>query len=200
MSSKKRSFISAAIALAITATSAYASNPSESKQSPRPAADVPESTSVLSTVDASELVRGYLEYVDRLRDRSDVSLERMQSAIGNQLRREESGSGDTSSVFPEGDWITLSFSDADPATGRAAILHFGSDREPNGPLPFCRLSFESLRGRLLRAGYAEDRECGELGEVVAWLFSKDDFWIEVGTRLARPNDDLMCVWTVYARG
>lgn len=201
MSSKKRSFITAAIALAITATSADASSPSASDQRPRPAADIPASTGTISTVDASELVRGYLEYIDALKDRSDVSLERMQSAVGNQLRQGEFRTADISSVYAEGDWLTLSFWDGGATTVNSASLEFFSDRDPGETSPHCRLSFKSLRDRLLRADFAEGQEWGELGDGGIWLFSKDDVWFEVSTRWPKTSkSDRVCVKTIHARG
>jgi hypothetical protein len=179
----------------------YASSPQNSERPPRPDYGAHPSTAALSTKDPSQLVDGYLGYIYTLSSGSDVSFDRIQTAVGGQLRHGEAGSGDASAAYPEGDWVTLSFADGGVASERSAFLHFGSARDPNDPLPYCRLPFDKLRDRLLRAGYAEGREWGELGEVLLWTFSKtNDAWVEVSTRWARPNDDLMCAWTIYVRG
>jgi hypothetical protein len=181
--------------------SADASRPFASYQPPRSAADIPASTGALSTIDTSQLVRGYLEYIDTLKDRSDVSFDRMQSAVRSRLQQGEFGGSDVTSVYPEGDRITLSFRDGGAPTARSASLEFVSDRGTNEVSPHCRLPFDSLRDRLLRVDYAEGREWGELGDVGVWLFSKDDVWIEVITRWPKTNEsDRVCVRTIHARG
>jgi hypothetical protein len=149
----------------------------------------------------SRLVDAFFAYAESLNDVHDLSLERLQFALGRKLPQRNVEGGGLFVAYPEGDWIEISFSDGGRATGRSATLHFGNEKDPNGPLPSCRLSFDGLRDRFRRAGYAESQDLGELGDVVVWLFSKtSDVWIEVATRWARPNDDLMCAWTIRARG
>jgi hypothetical protein len=138
----------------------HASSPQKSERLPRPADSDPVSTAELPTQDPGQLVEGYLRYIDTLVGGSDVSLNKVQSAVGGYLRRGEPGGGEARVVYPEGDWITLSVADGGGASERTAFLHFGSRRDPNDPLPYCRLSFDNLRSRLLRAGYAEGREWG----------------------------------------
>lgn len=192
MSSKKRMASLGAIALAMGTTA----------QPPMPVAVGSASIAAISTEDANQLVLGYLEYMDSLKGPEEVSLARMQAAIGSQLRQGEFGSGEISSFYFEGDWITLSYLDGGRGIGRSAILHFGNEQDPGEMLPYCRLSFDSLRDRLLRAGYTEGQESGELGEVVVWLFSRtNDVGIEVSTRWFKQDEThRMCVWTIQVRG
>jgi hypothetical protein len=159
----------------------------------------PAAIGAFSTKETGQLVGGYLDYIDTLKDGSDVSLERIQSAVASQLKQEEFGRADVSSVYAEGDGVTLSFWDGGAATVNSASLEFFSDRNPDEMLPRCRISFDSLRERLLRADYAEGREWSDLENVETWLFSKDDVWIEVSTRRARTNEsDSTCVSTIHA--
>jgi hypothetical protein len=211
MTSKIATITSFAAVLGIASVSAVASPPSKTDIPPPYAADIHVSSGAPSARDASQLVLldkgpsqlvdAFFAYAESLNDVHDLSLERLQFALGRKLPQRNVEGGGLFVAYPEGDWIEISFSDGGRATGRSATLHFGNEKDPNGPLPSCRLSFDGLRDRFRRAGYAESQDLGELGDVVVWLFSKtSDVWIEVATRWARPNDDLMCAWTIRARG
>lgn len=201
MPSTKPLVILSAIAVTMTAMSADASNCFGADMTLCSMAGPPEPAGAPSTISASQLVDDYLKYIDTLKDRSDVSLERMQSAVGVKLRQGDFGSSDVTAVYAEGDSVTLSFWDEGSAEWRTAALDFYSGRSADEGRPRCRLPFHSLRGRLLRDGYDDIQEWSELGGTGAWLFLKDDVWLEVNTRSSTTkNSDRACAWTIYARG
>jgi hypothetical protein len=182
MTSKIGTITSLAAVLGIAAVSAVASPPSKTDIPPPHAADIHVSSGAPPTRDARQLVLGYLEYIDALRDRSDVSFERMQSALGSPLRPGDFGGSDISSTYAGGDRITLRFWVEVSAEVHSASLEFLGKESPGELSPPCRLPYDSLRGRLLQAGYDEAREWSELEDAGAWLFFKGDVWIEVSTR------------------
>lgn len=199
MSSKKRMAGLVGIALVMGATSVDASRTPASAQPPMSVAVSPASIAAIPHEDANQLVLGYLEYMDSLKGPEEVSLARMQAAVGSQLRQGEFGY--VNSVYPEGDWVTFSFWDEGPTTMLTASLNFLNDRSSGEALPPCRLSLDSLRDRLSRGGYAEGREWSELEGAGAWLFSKDDVWIEVSTQWPATNaSNPSCVTAINAHG
>jgi hypothetical protein len=170
-------------------------------QASRTAVSVPAPTPASSMRDAGQIVSGFVDYIGALKDASDVSIDRLQSAAGIRLRQGRSGIGYRSPVSAEGDWITLRFSDGGKATGRSVILQFEHDQAADESSAHCRLSFNSLRDNLLRQRYVENRDLGAQGEVVVWLLLKDAIRVEVGTRATNANaSDRMCVQTIKAIG
>jgi hypothetical protein len=199
MTSKIATITSFAAVLGITAASAVASPPSKTDIPPPYAADIHVSSGAPSTKDTSQLVLGYLEYIDALRDRSDVSFERMQSALGSPLRPGDFGGSDISSTYAGGDRITLRFWGEVSAEVHSASLEFLGKESPGEFSPPCRLPYDSLRDRLLQAGYDEAREWSELEDAGAWLFFKGDVWIEVSTRWPNAKQaDRTCVREIDA--
>ena len=201
MPSTRPLLILGALAVVTTARSTDASGCSGADMALCSVAGLPEPAGASSTRSAGQLLDDYLEYIDTLKDRSDVSLERLQSAVGVQLRQGDSGSSDVTAIYPEGDSVTLSFWDEGSAEWRTAALDFYDGRGPDERPPNCRLPFDSLRGRLLRVGYDDMQEWGELGRTGTWLFFKDDVWLQVSTRSSTTNNsDRACAWTICARG
>jgi hypothetical protein len=201
MPSTKPLVLLGALAAVMTARSTDASGCPGADMALCSVAGLPEPADASSTRSAGQLVDGYLEYIDTLKDRSDVSLERLQSAVGVQLRQGDSGSSDVTAIYPEGDSVTLSFWDEGSAEWRTAALDLYDGRGPDERPPHCRLPFDSLRGRLLRVGYDDMQEWGELGRTGTWLFFKDDVWLQVSTLPSTTNNsDRACAWTIYARG
>jgi len=191
--------ILATAALAISATSARASDLCGEDQHPVSAKSTLAPVSAASTEGANQLVMGYLKYIEALKARSDLSFERMQSSVGISLQRISPASVEVTSTYPDGGSATLSFWNEGHPKSRSASLELVNDRSPNLMAPQCRLSFDSLRERLLRAGYDEMREWSHLEEAGGWLYFKGDIWIEVGTGWISTSPlDRKCVSTIDA--
>ena len=199
MPSKKRLVVVATVSLVSIVGSAGASYLPGTDQRPHRFTHAHTSTGAGPAGDTRRLVKGYLEYIEGLQERSDLSFERMQSSVGISLQRTSLASGEITSTYPDGDWATLSFWNEGDPKFRSASLELVNDRRPNLMSPQCRLSLETVRERLLRAGYDEMQEWHKLEGAGAWLYFKGDIWIQVGASWISTSPlDRQCVSTIDA--
>jgi len=199
MSSKKHLVIVAAICFVTIPGSAGASHFPGTYQRPLPVTHAEKSAGEVPAEPTDQHVKGYLDYVEGLQQRSDLSFERMQSSVGISFQRTSSGSGEITSKYPDGDSATLSFWNEGGPKSRSASLELINDRSPSLMAPQCRLSFDSVRERLLRAGYDEMREWSDVEEAGGWLYFKGEIWIEVGAGWISTSPlDRKCVSMISA--
>lgn len=135
-----------------------------------PATDNPNRSAV-------EIGKRFLQLLEGLESRDDLSLERVKSVLGVPLRRFD-GTPDYLFAYnqplDDGWYFSVRYISESPSLQRGLVLDFGKPGEGGGPIPadVCALDFDYYHNALKAMGFLAQQYYGEHNLFLDWRYTK----------------------------
>jgi hypothetical protein len=185
----------AAVGMAL-ASLAHAAQPAMLAKEDR--ASSSEAPGSQTTMQANDALDRFFAFVSTLRSTSELTKENVEQGMGVALGKSEGGMAYRSPVFGKG-W-TYVVRQLVPTGRLKAGFSFGFfNPDPSAdPGPVCVATLERVRASLVSRGFTEAITPGEIGQIVAWNFVKNDLMFTVTPAdLATRRDGTECVRVIH---
>lgn len=125
-------------------------------------------------------VSAFAAYLASLGSQDQVSKEGLERATSLALTPISSGARYRSDDVGAGWHYIVEYFAGTKALQRAAVLQFVNEHDENaGMSPVCDVEFQVVRSMLIEGGYKESESLGEIGNFLAWDYSKNDITISL---------------------
>jgi hypothetical protein len=126
------------------------------------------------------VVAAFATYLAGLESQDQISREGLQRATALKLTPNSSGARYRSDDVGGGWHYFVDYFAGTKTIQRAAILQFVNEHDEYADMsPVCGVNFEAVRKTLLQSGYSERESLGEIGNFLAWVYSKHDITISL---------------------
>jgi hypothetical protein len=141
----------------------------------------------------ADITARFLTFVASLEHLSDASVEGMQKKLGLAFEHEGKFSGYRSAADANGWHYYVDFFDDAPPLNRGFSFEFVNTSDNVDIAPVC-FNFETVRSAMSKAGFTEQKQVGEIGQLIAFNYIKNDLKIAIFIRSATVDgNDRNCV-------